>query len=405
MSEQFDYVETYLQSRIQDSKSYRGVHLQQHNRLPQAKLEVLLTAIYNTVGAESFIEPSGDDPAPSRSHKVGDPWRYPKGNLPGDCSNYWEILDAIAGADVSDVSASFNSLKKNHFPNLEAMGLLSRIEGTHDSPKRAQLTDRAVEYLQANKRQRSKIFADASEKPLAPFIERLDPLLERFNIISVYEVMLFVSDFTLELDECETLIYNYKRLKQIQKLELHESIQKQMQRRMGPDVPKRQKLDWHNWLNQAQQILDHLQVVTGFVVYQNEVVMRSGDAFAASFSARRSQTVKAEAMDWHSLDKVDGWELHHVLPIDYATSEAELDRIDSKENLIYISKEAHRKFPTRSNRTVKLKFSEGCVTVFNPASRDQLPEVTLVIDVDIRLDMDNLPAMLEYNEMLLDFIS
>lgn len=404
MNHEFDFVETYLQSRIRDPKTYRGMHLSQHNRLPREKLDVILTSIFDTVGAESFIEPSGDDPLPSRSHKVGDSWRFPPGNCAEDCRDYWTILDRIAGSGVKGVSASFNSLKKNLFPNLQSMGLLERIQTDREGPKRARLTDTAISYLSADKRNRIKLFADASERPLKPLIERLDPLLERFNVINVMEIMLFVSDGSLGREDLESLIWSYKKLRQIEKLELHEAIQLQMSKSMGSHVPKTRKLDWHNWLNQAQQMIDHLKVVTGFSVYQEELVMRAGDAVAALFAPQRSQTVKLEALKWHSLERRDGWELHHILPIDYATSQTELAKIDSKENLIYISQSAHRQFPRRANRIVKVTFQNDLLRVFNPASRDGKPEVNLRQGVDVLFDPTNASAMVRYNEYLLEFI-
>jgi len=190
-------VSDYLVSRIGNPTSYRGMHLVQHQRLPIEKFETILQAVFNIAGNDIFIEPSGDDPVPSRTHQLNDARRTPSGMSLEDCKSYWDMLDEIARINVAGVGASFNSLKKNTFPNLEAMGIMYRFPpGASGGLKTAKLSEYAIEFLNGSPRQRMVVYSNAMQKILAPLLEVLDRALERFDSVNVYEMMLFLTDDT-----------------------------------------------------------------------------------------------------------------------------------------------------------------------------------------------------------------
>jgi len=405
-AEFYSEVEQYLNHRISDSKSYRGMHLAQHNRLPIEKLHVILRSINNAVGSNWFIEPANDDPAPTRKHDPSQPRKIPSGMIWQDCEEYYSILDEIYNAKVDKVSATFNSLKKNIFPNLEGMALLERDDSGQRSGgnKKARLTPIAMNFLDANERAQKKIFSECNERILKPIVEILDIVLEKFDTVNVYEMMLFLTDETIKLERKIELISKYKSLKKLQVIQLHDSIQSRMNRSMGSNVAKIDKLDWHNWWNESRQMTDMLETVVGFNVYQDDQIMKAGNAEAIVFSASRSQNVRREALAWHNLNSKENWDLHHILPVEYATSSSDLKQIDDKRNLLYIPSSIHKTIPNTSNRMVQFTYDATHVILRNPLTADGKPLKQIAWPREVGVDQNNLHEMVIYNKKLLELV-
>ncbi len=405
-AEFYSEVEKYLKDRISDSKTYRGMHLAQHNRLPIEKLTVILQSIRKAVGESWFIEPASDDPAPTRTHDPLLPRRIPSGMNQQDCAEYYSILDQIHNARVDKVSATFNSLKKNIFPNLEGMGLLERDDSGQrgGGNKKARLTKIAIDFLDGNERSQKKIFSECNERILKPIVDILDVVLQKFDTVNVYEMMLFLTDESIELERKIELISRYKSLKKLQVIELHDSIQTLMNQSMGSNVAKVNKLDWHNWWNESRQMTDMLETVVGFNVYQDEQIMKAGNAEAIVFSATRSQNVRREALSWHNLTPKEGWDLHHILPVEYATSSSDLKQIDEKRNLLYIPSAVHRSIPNTSNRMVQFTYDATHIILRNPLAADGKPLKEIAWPQDAGVDRQNLEEMVTYNKKLLELV-
>lgn len=405
-AEFYSEVENYLNNRISDPKNYRGMHLAQHNRLPIEKLIVILQSIRSAVGVAWFIEPANDDPAPTRKHDPLQPRRIPNGMTLQDCAEYYLILDEIYNAQVEKVSATFNSLKKNIFPNLEGMGLLQRDDSGQRAGgnKKARLSPVAINFLDGNERAQKKIFSECNERILKPIVEILDVVLEKFDTVNVYEMMLFLTDESINLERKMELISKYKSMKKLQVIELHDSIQTRMNRSMGSNVAKINKLDWHNWWNESRQMTDMLETVVGFNVYQDDQIMKAGNAEAIVFSASRSQNVRREALSWHSLTSKEDWDLHHILPVEYATSSSDLKQIDDKRNLLYIPSSIHKTIPNTSNRMVQFAYDATHVILRNPLTTDGKPLKEIAWPRDAGVDQNNLQEMVIYNKRLLELV-
>ena len=402
----YDEVSRYLYRRVSNHTSYRGMHLVQHQRLPENKLYVILKAIRDAVGERSFIEPSNDDPSPTGvSHILGSPRRTPKGNTLVECKDYWDILDNIAGAAVEDVGATFNSLKKNTFPNLEGMKLLLRSRSMNaGGAKTAKLTELAIRFLNGQPRERVRIFSECNENVLKPMILVLDGAFEEFDTISVFEMMLFLTDESLTMQERVSLVGSYKRLKPLQIIQLHTGLQSHMAASMGPNVAKVDKLDWHNWWNESKQMTQMLTTVVGFNVYQNDLIMRAGNAEPSSFTATRMASVKLEALAWHNVEIRDSWEMHHILPVEYATGSAELKQIDDMRNLLYIPREIHKGFRKTSNLMVAFTYDQSNICLRNPLVTNKEPKIVIAWPREAGVKRGNLDAMVEYNKCLLELV-
>ena len=383
-------LEKYLHNRIRRS-DYRGLHLAQHNRLPEDKLVAILDSIRDAVGNDEFDIPPGDEPSPRRSHNPA-----AKRKVRG-FSDYHNILDNIANCGVAGVSATFNSLKKNHFPNFEGMGLLQRRDGG----RVGHLTEAANSILDAgSSRQRTVLVGKAMERLIGPdFANELHDLLRNLDQLNVWEVMLIVSDTHLSAAQKESYVRQYRRLRAVKRLQLHEDIESLCEPTMH--LSKVDRRDWHNWWNEAKQIVTMLAYVPGFVVLQEEHVMLAGGAGIPIFDRARSAQVKREAMEWHGLVPVAGWELHHIFPIEYATSAADMALIDAKENLLYIPAARHREIPRNKNRSVQFEFDSRRVRLSNPASSSRKPQFDFEIPHEVGVQVDRLPAMVAYNARLL----
>lgn len=391
-------IRSYLFDDRLTRANYRGAHLAQHNRLPEHKLVAILASIHEVVGADPFAVPPGDDP----------------GIRLAGFDAYYSIVAAINnhGAEQGDgVSATFNSLKKNHFPNLADMGLLERFgpggvphDGGRMAVQSARLSPAALQVLQAGARVRAQLLGEAVERSLGEFADHIYELLKDLGQLSVYEVMLVASDLDLTLDAKRAYIRRYRLLKPVSRIQLHKDLQAHCDATSAQGLAKRAGLrDWHNWWNEARQIVTMLKDAHGLVVYNDDIVMLRSSPSALAFSPTRSEKVKNDALLWHDADKQPGWELHHICPIAYATCAEELKLIDSVENLLYVPQASHRRVPSRDNRFVKLEYDAANVLLTNPVATPQ-EQVLFVIPREVLVRPDRLDAMVAYNEKLLSFV-
>jgi hypothetical protein len=181
-------------------------------------------------------------------------------------------------------------------------------------------------------------------------------------------------------------------------------LKDRMNAKMGDDIPKIDKLDWHNWWNESKQMTTMLNTVAGFNVYQDDLIMKAGNAAAAAFIPRRSQTVRQSALIWHDENQIADWQLHHIMPIEYATGSADLELLDSKENLLYIPASVHKRIPRTSNLMVKLSYDSSNVNLSNPLGPSGDPKMSLSWPRDVRVKFENLEKMVEYNFKLLGLV-
>jgi hypothetical protein len=378
----------YLNARI-GSPNYRGVQLAQHNRTPALKLTTLLSVIYGVTGTTEFPVPKGDDPAPTRHHDSETP--RPNANY----EEYYDILDAIADAAIPGVTATFNSLKKNHFPNLVGMGLLVRTKGATPT---ARLTDAAEDIVnETNDRQRGKLIGDAMENLLGkPFIDEVYDLLGVIDTINASEMMLIVSDITLPFDVKVKYLREYKGMRRRARARMLSELSTTCQQTMN--LPKVDKRDWGNWMNEARQIISALALVPTLSVYNIELVMLAGAAATREFIPVRSQKAKDDAFLWHDIQRQDGWELHHIVPMETVVSKADLLLIDVKENLLYIPAAKHHRIKPPS---IKFRFDLTTIQLINPDDDTGEPISLFEIGPEAAVNRDRLEPMCKHNRKIL----
>ncbi len=391
-------LEVYIESRLA-TVGYRGIHLAQHNRIPAPKLVTLLDAIRAVVGQNWFPIPPGDDPNPKYQHTLIDERPL---SLYAD---YHRILDEVKGRGEQ---ATFNSLKKNHFPNFEHMALLERTSG--ESPNRGRLTAEAVAILdETNPRKRLARIGSAHEalfESRTPgLLDRLIELMDSLDTLTDLEVMLFVSDGDASIDETEHRIRTFRRMRLFDRIMFLHDLRGRCMATMGKTRPKIDMRDWGNWRNEAQQIISMLELIQGFTVpwagTDIIVVCRSDKTVPPSYQPGRSQVAKTEAMAWHDLSLDADFELHHVVPIEYVASASDMAKVDHAQNLLYLRRGAHRQIPTKGNMAIKLSVTATHVVLEHPLDATREPRFEFALGTDARIDLVHAPEMVNYNDALL----
>mgnify|MGYP000865349656 CR=1 FL=1 len=382
---QNDFIK-YIFTRIKRS-DYRGIHLSQHNRLPFDKVLEILRVINSIAGTSTFKIHIGD-------------W---KGKKQKECDIYYKVVDSLKKFIKQ---GTVNSLKKNIFPDLEAMGFLNRYNPKGDlvmNDKRetiasVSLTKFALDFIKEEKpRKQYKIYIEATEKLLEPILDELFYLLyKEFESINIYEYMFIVSDEKLSTRDKMNLIKSYRRLKKIQRTKINQDILKTFKNINEKAKDKRFKRDFGNWYNESLQIFSLLNQTIYFKTFRKTVLMLSISQEALELIATRSQNQREKYFDWHNVKKIEGYQLHHLFPLSYATTRKQLERIDNFKNLIYVSDETHSKIPHDNNLFIKLATKDKRILLINPTDKSFLD-----ITDGILINKRHLNEMIKYNEKLL----
>jgi len=376
----------YIFERIK-RKDYRGIHLSQHNRLPFDKVLEILKTVNNIAGNSTFNIHIGD-------------W---KGKKQRGRETYYRIVNSLKKVIKQ---GTVNSLKKNIFPDLDTMGFLNRYDkkgGLVSSKKReiiasVSLTKFAVDFINEEKpRRQYKMYVEATEKLLEPILDELFYLLyKEFNSINVYEYMFIVSDEKLSIQKKIDLIKSYRKLKKVQRTKLIQKIVQEFEKINKKALSKRHKRDFGNWYNESLQIFNLLNQTIYFKTFRKTVLMLSISQEALEFIATRSQKQREKYFEWHNMKRTEGYQLHHICPISYATTRKQLELIDNYKNLIYISNKAHVKIPHDNNLFIKLDVKDEKILLVDPTDGKSLD-----ITNDILVDKKHIKEMLRYNQELL----
>ncbi|MBT9171448.1 MAG: Type-2 restriction enzyme MboII [Actinobacteria bacterium] len=374
----------YIFERIK-REDYRGIHLSQHNRLPFDKVLEILRTINNIAGTSIFKIHIGD-------------W---KGKKQKGCETYYKIVDVL---EKVIKQGTVNSLKKNIFPDLDTMGFLNRYnpKGELVSPDKREtidsvaLTKLAVDFINEEKpRKQYKMYIEATEKLLEPILDELFYLLYKiFESINVYEYMFIVSDEKLSTQEKIDLINSYRRLKKIQRIKVNQEILKKFKEINKRAISKKYKRDFGNWYNESLQIFNLLNQTVYFKTFRKTVLMLSISQEALEFIATRSQRQREKYFDWHNVKRIEGYQLHHICPLSYATTRKQLELIDNYKNLIYISNKAHSKIS--HDLFIQLVVKNGRILLMNPVDKNSID-----ITNEIIIKSEHLREMLRHNERLL----
>lgn len=390
----------FLVDRLQSS-NYRGVQISQHNRYTKDEILVILQEIYGLC-KQNLMQ-----------IRTTDLSKRPY-NIEG------EELYAQLAHNISLKIGRFtqDSLRKNIFVDLHRMNLLNRFDQNKKSispfakgiKKYIALTKEGIELLSVEDIfTQNLLYTKALENLFNGFGEEILHIVLELdsNFIDKYEILFFATFIHLELNgnfytrsDIVNFIKEYRNMSLFSKNALKEYV-KNYCNPNNFNGDKTQKRDFHNWLNETQQIISILiqMVYFEYNKQQERLYIRIGKdgVFEDGTKLKRSLKQKGEYFSQHNIAKTKGFELHHIVPLCFAKSRIEFCTIDDWRNLVYIDAFSHAQITQNNNANVRLDFVERNA-IFSDYKNSQ---VECAYDKNIKYDPKKQDKMLDYNKKLL----
>lgn len=392
----------FLNNRIKDSK-YRGAHYSQHNRYDFDKIEKILSLLNKFSPNLNLMKIRTTDIS-KRPQNTADEAHY---------AAFCGEAKLHCGIGTQD------AMRKNIFVDLHRMGLINRHK--KDGAKLAPYERGPVNFVSLTR----SGFNLANAKDLLAkyfiFTKSIDALLngainilldllrdEDFNLISIsmYEYLFFMSavelnhdefDFSLSRGDAVELIKSYRTLTGIQRKAIVETLKEEMNPSnfLGDKTDKR---DFHNWINEAQQVFMLLNQTVYFEVQGPKLVLKTGrdSVFELENRLNRSLVEKFEYFRNHNVEKTKGFELHHVVPLAWSENVQHFKLLDKWNNMVYIDAFSHAKITQNNNKNVHMTFL-GQDMKLNDYNDN---EVYLADKTNILYAHKHTQNLLDYNERL-----
>ena len=394
----------FLVARIQ-SINYRGVQISQHNRYTQKDIFIILQEIYNICGKELL------------QIRTTDLSKRPF-NIEGE-ENYAQLTNNIA---KKMERCTQDSLRKNIFVDMHRMGLLYRFNSKKKpikpfdggTKKYIALTPLALEFIESKDIfAQNLLYTRSLESLMNGFGEDILQLMLELDIkyLLIHEILFFVTFLYQELDsqiyDRDTIGIFIKEFRSLSKFSQNALIEKTKSycnpKNFNGD--KTQKRDFHNWINETQQILMLLSQMVYFEWNEQErrLYLRIGKEsfYENNKKLKRSILQKQVYFEQHNVEKTKGFELHHVVPLCWAKNHNEFSILDDWQNLVYIDAFSHAQITQNNNANVKLIFNSE-QAIFEDFDKKQ---VKCKKQENILYDSKKENLMLEYNQKLLSAAS
>lgn len=397
----------FIDLRIADPK-YRGDESSEHNRYDMKEIFTTLTILDKYAPDKSLLRIRDTDLS-KRPQNTNDEISY---------ALFCEDVKKAVGKGTQD------SIRKNIFVDIHRMGLIDRFDnekiklGAFDrgSVKYVSLTDDGIKFIKSNLLNRAFIFSKALDRLLGGYIEiSLDILKDTdygINKITLWEFMFFVSainaetTFNIDINQCVTLIKSFRLLAPTQRMAVIETLKQKLK----PELfigDKTKKRDWHNWKNKIDQAYHLFKQTPYFDVFgtENKILtlsttkIKTKDGEVVDIK-KRSIYEKDAYFKKHKVQKTNGFELHHVLPLSWSESAEQYKLFDKWENMVYIDAFSHAKISQNRNRNVNMT-SRGDDIILSDYDNNS---VHLISQKSILYDTFNKSKMLDYNRDLLTTI-
>ncbi|WP_267523862.1 type II restriction endonuclease subunit R [Campylobacter sp. MG1] len=409
----------YLIDRLKRD-DYRGKHLSQHNRYTKDDIFIILDEIDKILNKYNLqvlqIRTTDMSKRPS--------------NTPDELQ-YAELTSNIA--KKMDRTTQ-DSLRKNHLVDMARMGFVNRFnnKGKLNNPhirsntKYINITELGYKFL--NNIRENKIFDAARfwslaldnlhcgfDTKLLKFMLLLDT--NKIKSISEIEFMLFVTEIDkVKFNDVLEYIKSFKKLSRFQREKIVEIIKKYANPKNNDifkGLDKTKKRDFHNWINETQQL---------FMLFDFGILFSVGEINKDELSLRskqnngivknpvkllnRSNKTKDEYFINHKIDKNTikgkGYELHHIVPLLLAKTEEEFLELDRWENLILIDAHSHSIISQNCSKNIKLDFNDYDMNFIDFSIPPHI--VKCLYDKNVKY-LKSLKEVLEkINEMLLNSI-
>ncbi len=408
-------VSKYLFQRIQKD-TYRGLHLSQHNRYTKeviiAILRVLKETLENNKISHLRIRTTDLSKRPTNTHEE---------------SLYAQMttqLSRTLGRITQD------SLRKNIFVDMERMGLICRFNkklklnlvGERHITYYVNLSPLGEKFLQASLQEPpnpfvlSRLWTDALTNLHGGFENTLYALmleLSHHNVpsISLEEFAFFISDIENSQAYIVDLICEFRALSKFQREQIAECIKKYANPKENDiykGLDKTALRDYHNWINEAQQMFMLLKDNVLFGIgdkRKGELNLRVGDMglIKDKTKLKRSQAEKEEYFKQHKINKQamhkSGFELHHIVPLALARDQNEFSVLDRWQNMILIDGYKHAQISQNGSRNIRAKFKDLDIDFEDFKIPPHV--VSCIFDKNIKYNPDLKPLMESTNTSLL----
>jgi len=396
----------FIEQRIKDPK-YRGSKSSQHNRYLMEQIIIILSLLNKYSPDKSLM-----------TIRTTDLSKRPE-NKPEEIiySKFCNEAKEKAGIGTQD------AMRKNLFVDIHRMGLIQRYDKekipidplSRKSVKYVSITDQGLRLINAkNLTNKYFIFSKGIDMLLGGYIDTLLDIFrdKEFDIgnINLFEYMFFVSavgtetNFNINSDEAVNLIKSYRRLTNIQKRALIETLKQELNPKnfKGDKTDKR---DFHNWKNKIEQIFYLLNQTVYFEVRGQQLVLKQDNSelneIISTKRLNRSLNEKYLYFVNHKIDKTNGFELHHIVPLSWSESIYHFKILDTWKNMVYIDGYSHAKISQNNNRNILLLINNNDL-ILKDYSKN---EVYLKYKDNVLYNTSKKIILKEYNTELLKTIT
>jgi uncharacterized protein YqgQ len=399
----------FLEERIK-SDDYRGIHLFQHYRYDINFIKIVLSELY------SYERHSKNKYLKIRTT---DSSKRPENNI--DEVAYSNIVNNIK---IKTSKGTQDAIRKIIFVDCNRMGFLNRYDKNKNliPPNTnskgysfVSVSGKGKKFLCAKDlKEEYFIFSAGLYRIVGTLINILENLITKYNLkfISKYEFMYFVSaigdnsSFSIDINKCGYLIQQFRLLGDIDRKNVTNLLKKEMnpQNYQGN---KKNKRDFANWENEATQIFLLLATTVYFEVRNGvKLILNNSDTSLESiigkdFKKQRSLEEKNNYYVNHEIKgKTLGFEMHHVVALEYADSPASYKLLDHWKNMVYIDAFSHAKITQNKNRNMVLEIIQDDIKLSDYSNN----EVYLKNIDNILYKIINQSKMKSYNAALLAMI-
>lgn len=394
----------FLRRRVL-ADNYRGLQISQHNRYTYEQVIGMLEIFYDLVKENRMKIRTTD--ISKRPYNTLDEFTY---------ANYTSQVCNKFGKGTQD------SIRKNLFVDFHRMGLINRFSPSGEclDPYEARtvsevsltklslnLIDKSLNILE-----KYLLFTRALDNLLLGLATDFLVILSELDYLTIHEYTFFVSflrqnlngDY-ISLEQVIDMVKEYRKLSKFQK----EAVSATIQSYCNPNNfkgNKTNKRDYHNWINETQQVFMILNM-TAYYYYNSssqriEFMVDPNCVFTSKDDIKRIKRSIHEKKDYfkyHNIDKIVGFELHHIVPLLWARNSTEFFLLDKWENMIYLDGGKHSTISQSGNKHVKLCFDENGHDV---SLKDSLDNVILLKDeIHTAYNPELKRMMLEKNKDLL----
>ena len=395
----------YIEKRI-SSDDYRGLHIFQHYRYDIDYIDIVLKELlnYENKTKQPFLRIRTAD----NKKRTDTQEEY-------DYAIFVSVIKRKTGKATKD------SVRKIIFVDCNRMGFINRFDKnkklintfTRSVSQYISLTDKGKKFINAkNNKERYFIFSSALYLLVGDLIKILKILMVDYELdyISKWEFMYFVSaindnsDISINIELCVELIKEFRLLSEIDK----QSVTKFLKNKMVKDKTlknKKKQRDFNNWKNEADEIFLLLSTTVYFEGRKDEkgsivkLLINNTDTsidviVGGKFVKQRSLQAKNDYYKNHKVSKKNGFELHHIIALEYADNATFYKILDDWKNILYIDAYSHARITQNKNRNIILEAKDNDLSLKDYSNN----KVELKDKDNVMYDINKQNILLDYNK-------